>query len=334
MSLSGLPASSRATRSRARARLRLRRRAARFRSCCIRRRRKGAPCYASAARWAGTTGRRCSIRGSVSRCRATLTIARLDYREPGEFGECLVDAMAALTFLGGIGNERVALIGHSFGGAVAINAGTISPLVTTVIALSSQLAGAHVVGELAPKPILLIHGDADTILSHESSQALYDRAAEPKTIKILPGVGHRLAEASEEVFGSQRLADGTTTLIPSPAPVPSSIVGGGLGRRTAAARLSGARQIFCRREETSELRSHPPLADERRPPPTQGGGDSIRFQKTNASLQISVTFNLLTILPVCTVCDLPQRRGRRGNTSLQCPHHDRIARWLMDNELR
>jgi alpha-beta hydrolase superfamily lysophospholipase len=129
-----------------------------------------------------------------------LTIARLDYRAPNEFGECLVDAMAALTFLGGIGNERAALIGHSFGGAVAINAGTLSPIVTTVIALSSQLAGAHVAGELAPKPLLLINGGTDTILSHESSQALYDRAGEPKTIKILPGVGHGLAEASDEVF--------------------------------------------------------------------------------------------------------------------------------------
>ena len=132
--------------------------------------------------------------------REQITIARLDYRAPNEFGECLVDAMGALTFLGGIGHERVALIGHSFGGAVAINAGTLSPLVTTVIALSSQLAGAHVAGELAPKPLLLIHGDADTILPHESSQALYDRAGEPKILKILPGVGHRLSEAADEVF--------------------------------------------------------------------------------------------------------------------------------------
>ena len=132
--------------------------------------------------------------------REQITIARLNYRAPNEFGECLVDAMAALTFLGGIGHQRVALIGHSFGGAVAINAGTLSPLVTTVVALSSQLAGAHVAGELAPKPLLLIHGDADTILSHESSQALYDRAGEPKTLKILPGVGHRLSEAADQVF--------------------------------------------------------------------------------------------------------------------------------------
>lgn len=132
--------------------------------------------------------------------RRGLTIARLDYREPNEFGECLVDAMAALTFLSGIGHERVALIGHSFGGAVAINAGTLSPNVATVIALSSQLAGAHVVADLAPKPLLLIHGGADTILSHESSQALYDRAGEPRTIRILPGVDHRLAEAQDEVF--------------------------------------------------------------------------------------------------------------------------------------
>ena len=209
-----------------------------------------------------------------------LTVARLDYRAPNEFGECLVDAMAALTFLGGIGNERVALMGHSFGGAVAINAGTLSPIVTTVIALSSQLAGAHVSGELAPKPILLIHGGADTILSHESSQALYDRASEPKTISILPGVGHGLAEASEEVFGAgQRLAD---EQLHDSLSCSSSLLH--CWRRVRVEDRCRAivwrAAIFCRREENSELKVlHPPLADERRPPQRRGEAIQFNFKK-------------------------------------------------------
>jgi alpha-beta hydrolase superfamily lysophospholipase len=129
-----------------------------------------------------------------------ISIARIDYRQPNEFGECMLDAMAGVTFLSGIKHHKVALIGHSFGGAIAINAGTLSPVVTTVIALSSQLAGAHVVGELAPKPLLLIHGTADTILSHESSQQIYDRAGEPKKLELIQGAGHRLSEASKQVF--------------------------------------------------------------------------------------------------------------------------------------
>jgi pimeloyl-ACP methyl ester carboxylesterase len=91
-------------------------------------------------------------------------VVRLNYRMPNEFGECVLDTMAGLTFLKAVQYERVALIGHSFGGAVAINAGTLAPIVTTVTAVSSQLFGAHVVGELAPRPLLLLHGTADTIL--------------------------------------------------------------------------------------------------------------------------------------------------------------------------
>jgi uncharacterized protein len=134
--------------------------------------------------------------------RRGISIARLDYREPNEFGECVLDAMAALTFLRGIGYQRAALIGHSFGGAVAINAGTIGPAVSTVIALSSQLAGTHVVAELAPRPLLLIHGTADVILSHESSEMLFERAREPKTLKLVVGAGHGLAESADEVFAT------------------------------------------------------------------------------------------------------------------------------------
>ena len=115
-----------------------------------------------------------------------LTVARLDYRAPNDFGECLLDAMAALSFLGAIGHQRAALLGHSFGGAVAINAGTLSPIAATVIALSSQLAGAHVVAELAPKPLLLIHGDADPILLMKARRHSTIAPASPRRLSFCP----------------------------------------------------------------------------------------------------------------------------------------------------
>ncbi|MGH7933602.1 MAG: alpha/beta hydrolase [Candidatus Binataceae bacterium] len=132
--------------------------------------------------------------------RRGLSIARINYRTPNDFDECLLDALAALTFLKGVGHQRAALIGHSFGGAIAISAGTLSPIASTVIAISSQLAGAHTVADLKPKPLLLIHGTADTILPDESSKMLYERAGEPKTLKLFPGADHRLGQVADELF--------------------------------------------------------------------------------------------------------------------------------------
>jgi pimeloyl-ACP methyl ester carboxylesterase len=133
-----------------------------------------------------------------------ITVVRLNYRMPNEFGECVLDTMAGLTFLKAMQYERAALIGHSFGGAVAINAGTLAPIVTTVVAVSSQLFGAHVVGELAPRPLLLLHGTADSILPHECSERLYERAQEPRMLKLFPGVGHRFTEAPDELLETVR----------------------------------------------------------------------------------------------------------------------------------
>lgn len=133
-----------------------------------------------------------------------ITVMRLNYRMPNEFGECVLDTMAGLTFLKAMQYERAALIGHSFGGAVAINAGTLAPMVTTVVAVSSQLFGAHLVAQLAPRPLLLLHGTADSILPHECSERLYERAQEPRTLKLFPGVGHRFTEAADELLATVR----------------------------------------------------------------------------------------------------------------------------------
>jgi len=133
-----------------------------------------------------------------------ITVARVNYRLPNDFNECLLDALAALSFLKGIGHERLALMGHSFGGAVAINAGTLNTAVTTVVALSSQLAGAHVVGDLAPRPLLLVHGTADTILPHRSSEMIYERAGEPRELMLFEGADHRFSDRGDELFALVR----------------------------------------------------------------------------------------------------------------------------------
>jgi pimeloyl-ACP methyl ester carboxylesterase len=132
------------------------------------------------------------------------TVMRLGYRIPGEMPECVLDTMAGLSFLKGIGHQRAALIGHSFGGGVAIATATLNPLAVTVVAIASQLDGAQNVAQLAPRPLLLIHGNADMVLPDESSRMIFERAGEPKTLKIFPGADHGLTQVGDEVFALVR----------------------------------------------------------------------------------------------------------------------------------
>jgi len=124
---------------------------------------------------------------------------RVKYREPGEFEECVADAMAALSFLKAVGAERVVLVGHSFGGAVAVKTGELSPLATAVCSMSTQRYGTFEVEDLG-KPLLLLHGSRDDVLDKAASEDVYERAKDPKEIVILEGAGHGLQESEEEVF--------------------------------------------------------------------------------------------------------------------------------------
>jgi len=124
---------------------------------------------------------------------------RLHYRIPGDFDECVLDVLVGVHFLKGHNIDRVALAGHSFGAAVAIMAGALSPEVKGVVGLSSQTFGAQLVDRLAPKPLLLIHGERDRNLPVKCSHQIYEWAKEPKELVIYHNSGHFLRECHREL---------------------------------------------------------------------------------------------------------------------------------------
>lgn len=129
----------------------------------------------------------------------SVSVLRLDYRQPNEFVECVMDVLAGASFLKGIGATDIVLAGHSFGAAVVIRAGELSPLVRGVAALSSQLYGTDSVDQF-DRPLLLLHGGSDTVLHHEASEDIYRRAREPKELVLFEDTGHALVEAAPEVW--------------------------------------------------------------------------------------------------------------------------------------
>ena len=127
---------------------------------------------------------------------------RLDFRVrrvPGDLEEAVFDVLAAASFLDGEGAGPIAVAGHSFGGAVAIEAGARNPLIQTVVGLSSQSLGAENAGKLAPRPLLLVHGAADDRLSPLNARLIYSWAREPKELVLLPRAKHSLRQRRPEL---------------------------------------------------------------------------------------------------------------------------------------
>lgn len=129
---------------------------------------------------------------------AKVTVLRIEYRKPNDFEECVLDALAGCSFMKGIGAADLVLVGHSFGGAVVIKAGELHESVRGVASMSPQLYGTRQVENLN-KPLLLIHGMSDSILSHEASEDIYRRALEPKRIVLYAEAGHSLIQAKQQI---------------------------------------------------------------------------------------------------------------------------------------
>ncbi len=121
----------------------------------------------------------------------------VDYRRPSHLQLSTLDAIGAVDVASQRGASRVVALGHSFGGAVAINVGLALPrAVVGVCTLSTQSAGCEGVAGLVPRPFLLIHGADDDVLPAESSHVVQRLAHGHGDVEILPGEGHGLTNNS------------------------------------------------------------------------------------------------------------------------------------------
>jgi hypothetical protein len=131
-----------------------------------------------------------------------IAMIRISYRRPNDLPACVDDLLIAAGTAARQGARRVITVGHSFGGAVAVQAGiAMGPTCAGVVTLSTQSAGCEEAGRLGATPLLLVHGDRDRILPPQASQAVHHLAGGSGELVILPGADHLLVEAAPEVEG-------------------------------------------------------------------------------------------------------------------------------------
>jgi alpha-beta hydrolase superfamily lysophospholipase len=177
---------------------------------------------------------------------AGLALARFDFRGSGESGGLYRDATVAsrMADLEAVldhlqGHEaldgRFGLIGSSLGGFIALwvasRRGSSMPVVTwNAPASLADLAnsrsddvtspGAALVAEVrggrrveTPRGVshvLVVQGEGDEVVPPEHGRILFERAAEPRELCLLPGADHRLSDPLHRLEAVKRSRDWLT----------------------------------------------------------------------------------------------------------------------------
>ena len=124
---------------------------------------------------------------------------RVGYRQPNHLPRCVHDFAAAADLAVQGGAKAVVTVGHSFGGAVAIQAAiAFGALARGVVTLATQSAGCEDAEQLGDTPLLLCHGDRDEILPAQTSEVVRMIAGQGELV-IYPGAGHLLDEARDDL---------------------------------------------------------------------------------------------------------------------------------------
>jgi pimeloyl-ACP methyl ester carboxylesterase len=142
-------------------------------------------------------------------------VLRVSYRRPNDLDACCVDVAATVQLvMGATGAERVVVMGHSFGGAVAVRVGVgLSPMVAGVVTFATQSAGCELAAGLDGKPLLMFHGERDEILPVEASEMVRTIAGHGELVRV-PGDGHLLARSADVLW--ERLEEWLPPLLKNP----------------------------------------------------------------------------------------------------------------------
>ncbi len=133
-------------------------------------------------------------------------VVRISYRRPNDLGLCVHDTLAAMELAGRHGAQQFVTIGHSFGGAVAVQAAAHleKETVPGVVTLATQSAGCEPIETMSDRNLLYFHGTSDRILPHHASE-MVKMLAEAGELVLLDGADHLLKPAGAEVL--ERLLD-------------------------------------------------------------------------------------------------------------------------------
>jgi alpha-beta hydrolase superfamily lysophospholipase len=124
---------------------------------------------------------------------------RVGYRKPNDLSRCVHDLAAATDLASRSGARRFVTVGHSFGGAVAIQAAVIlGSYCAGVVTLATQSAGCEVAEQLVDTPLLLLHGTDDEILPPDTTSVVQMIAGHGDVV-FLPGTGHLMTQAADDV---------------------------------------------------------------------------------------------------------------------------------------
>ncbi len=144
-------------------------------------------------------------------------VLRVSYRRPNDLPMCVHDTLAAMELAARHGGMQFVILGHSFGGAVAVQAAAHLDALSVpgVVTFATQSAGCENADRLSDRNLLFVHGTNDTILPHQSSE-MVRMIAGVGDLWLIPGADHLLSPAGEEIH--QRMVEHLPTVFGDAAP--------------------------------------------------------------------------------------------------------------------